>query len=197
MQTVTTIETANHYGKELTAEIVEFNAEVAAIKKARTDLIHTAAELRGKAASGQLEHAENLLGMIGELRGKQLALDVTEMQLLGRKNEFQKPILDARSAEKQRLAKLMQKRTDEIVKGLQKVSPECRWGNGVINEDGQMRGLKQAAAEVTPFVKVVTPGDELRARELSQRVASLVPSFADNSTPSAEPAFAEYVTIQK
>ena len=174
---ITQIENTPHYPKKLTAEITAFNAEVEEVTKGRDSLQQDAADLRNRAAIASIGEPEKLPAMVDGLRGRQCSLDVQELRLIGRKAEFLAPIHAARAEEKKRLDAEIQSRTQELTEGLKKLAPENRYLNGIINEDAKLRELKGALGSVSQYLHVVTDEEEERGKELSARLASLIPTF--------------------
>jgi hypothetical protein len=169
------INACDFYPDQLKTEITDFNAAVEHIKTARVALTAESNELRNAALLGRIDKPEKLTADAAKLVARRVGLDVQEIGLIARKDQFQKPILDARKTERERLLALEQDRRKEIGEGLKAVNVEgARW-DALINGDEKVRKLALERSTVTGFMKVVTEVDEQRLAFLQARISAAIP----------------------
>lgn len=164
-----------YYPEALTAQIADWNAAVEKLEVSRASLTAESNELRNAALLGGIDKPEKLTAESQKLIARRVGLDVQEISVVLQKDEFQKPIQDARKTERERLLALEQDRRKEIGEGLKAVNVEgARW-DALINGDEKVRKLALERSTVTGFFKVVTEQDEQRLAFLQGRMAAAVP----------------------
>lgn len=168
------INNCQHYPEKLTEAIEVFSAEIDRLETARAALATEAAELRNAAITGKIDKPEKVTADAAKLAARRVSLDVQEISVVLQKDQFQKPILDARRIEKERLFALEQDRRKEIGEGLKAVNVEgSRW-DALINGDEKVRKLALERSTVTGFLKVVTEADEQRLAFLQARISAIL-----------------------
>ena len=169
------IEACEFYPAPLKADIAEFNAEIDRLEMSRLALASEAGELRAAAIAGKTDKPERLTVDAGKLVARHAALDVQEIGLLLRKEQFQAPILDARKAERERLDGLIAARKQELTDGLNKMGANLQRCNEVLTGDAQVQSLAVGRNGVSGHLKVVSELDAARLGVLQARVAAAVP----------------------
>ena len=168
------INNCQHYPEKLTEEIEVFNAEIDRLETARAGLAVEAGELRNAALTGKIDKPEKLTADVVKLAARRVSLDVQEIAVVLQKDQFQKPILDARKTERERLLALEQDRRKEIGEGLKAVNVEGpRWA-ALINGDEKVQKLALERSTVTGFLTVIAEADEQRLAFLQGRVSAIL-----------------------
>ncbi len=174
MNEITPTTAESFYPPELQKAVNRFNSDLESLRRDRAQLTADSTALRAGLLAGKSK-PEKAGAAVADLLGRRLALDVRELLLFDVKCSFKGPVLEARTAECQRLKAAAATREAEIRAKLAEAGIETRYEQGVVNTDRAVSQLRAAASELHSFENPCTPANAERAAELRSRIEAAVP----------------------